>query len=373
MILRDSCYFCTSTFQLLPIISLAIHRNEKADLYIDPDFDGAYKYADKIRQMNIFCDVIVIAANFDYKKYYTINRSLLYKIQTALSYLKVDEIAKMVLIHDVRYTSMFVSSNAYFPRIVHFHFIKNKISTEIKYFDDGIGSYLGNHAYTTILPERLLRRILFGKEATSFAHERFLFSPVLFHMLNKNSNVTVRRIPKIWKENIYKKMFNTVFLESEKVYFKERVMILDQPKYEIFSNNNINSLLEIYKLIIDIVGKENIIIKRHPRCKDKEIETVNYYSSIGMPFECICMNVEMNNKILISYDTTAVITPKLLFNQEPLVILLYKIVKAKRNEVSSTVLDDLFLTFKNTYTDKKRFIIPNNIDELKNTLQLLLQ
>ena len=368
MIFRDSCYFCTSTYQLFPIISLAIHRNETADLYIDPDFDGAFKYADRIRNLKIFCNVVVIKIKFNYNTYYAVNDSLLYKIQTAFSYLKVDEIAKKILIHDVRYTNMFVSSNAYFPRIVHFHFIKNRIPTEIKYIEDGIGSYLGNHAYTTILPERLLRRVLFGKEATSFAHERFLFSPELFQTLNKNSNVTVRRIPKIWKEKKYKKLFNTVFLESEKVHFKERVMILDQPKYEIFSNDNIKNLIEIYKLIIDIVGEENIIVKRHPRCKDNKIESLKYYLDSGIPFECICMNTDMNNKILISFESTAVVTPKVLFNQEPVVILLYKLIETKPGGYDLAFEEEFFSTVKKTYFNKSKFYIPNGIDELKSIL-----
>ena len=374
MCLRDSCYFCTSTYQLLPIISLAIQRKEEADIYIDPDFEKAYEYADKLRKLNIFCNVVVIDSKSIYNKLFTTNKGLLYKIQTAFSYLRVNEIARMVLIQNVHYNNMFVSSNAYFPRIVYFYFIKNNISTQIKYFDDGIGSYLGNHAYTTILPERIIRRVLFGNASTSFSYERFLFSPDLFHLLNKNISVDIHKIPKVWEEEPNRKIFNVIFLDNNKLQIEEQVIILDEPKYEIVSNRKIDSLIELYRIITDIAGKDNTIIKRHPRCKDNKIEFMKYFADTGMPFECICMNTDMANKILISYESTAVVTPKILFNQEPVIILLYKLIKEKAvGGYDLTFEDKFFSTIKKTYTNQDRFIIPNNIEELKFSLFTLFK
>ena len=372
MLFRDSCYFCTSTFQLLPIISLAVQRKEQADLYIDPDFDNACNYAERIRELNIFCNVIVIDSKSIYSKFFTTDKGLLYKIQTALSYLKVDEIAKKVLLENIRYKNMFVSSSGYFPRIVHFYYIKNDISTEIIYFDDGIGSYIENHAIKTVLPERLIRRILFGKRATVFSQNSFLFSPDLFHLINEHAQLSVSAIPKIWEKDQYRKLLNTIFSVSENFQISEEVIILDQPKYEIVNNSDIDSLIELYRLLTDFCDVKNIIIKQHPRCKDKTIDGFNYFKDTGIPFECICMNIDMDKKILITYESTSVVTPKLLFNQEPVVILLYKLIKAKAGGYNTTFEDAFFSKVKKTYSNKQKFYIPQNIEDLKKVFTAVL-
>lgn len=368
MFFRDSCYFCTSTFQLFAIISLAISRNEKADLYIDPDFDKASEYADNIRRANIFCNVILINAKEIYNEIYTHKNGLLYNIQTAKSYLNVEKISKMFLLKDICYNNMFFSSSAYFSRIAHFYFIKKKINTTINYFDDGIGSYLDNGAYKSRFLDRIIRRVLFGKQATSFHHTRFLFSCNTFRLLNPSNRDTIREIPRLWEDENCKRLLNDIFLASQRPVIKEKVVILDQPKNELFCDSRVSLLTELYRLIVKVVGKSNVVLKRHPRDKDLEMSFVNCFLDFGVPFELVCMNTDMNEKILISYASTAVVTPKLWLNQEPVIILLYKLFKTGIGRCEEELLDKFFYQIKSTYSEKRKVIIPEDIIELKDIL-----
>lgn len=56
---RDTCYFCTSTFQLFSIISLAVFRAEKAVLYINPQFKDAEENVSRIIRRSIFNKVSI--------------------------------------------------------------------------------------------------------------------------------------------------------------------------------------------------------------------------------------------------------------------------------------------------------------------------
>ncbi len=370
MILRDSCYICSSPFQLIPIICLAISRNENADLYIDSDFNRASEYAYRIRATHIFCNVILIDADLIYSKIYTREKGFLHNIETAKSYLNVNSISRMILQEDISYKNMFVSSNAYFSRIIYFYFVKNKFNISLKYFEDGIGSYIGDSAYKTRLLDRIIRHMLFGRQANSFRHERFLFSPKIFHVLNPYNSDLITDVPRIWEVKKNKELLNEIFSLSNKsaTAIRERIIILDQPKNEIFKDNQSSLLVDIYRLVVNIAGKYNVILKKHPREKESDLAFVNNYLDFGVIFESLCINTDMSEKVLISHSSTAVITPKLFLGQEPTIILLYKLIESGMGSCENRLLNDFFESIKETYSDKNKFIIPKNVLELKDVL-----
>lgn len=55
-------------------------------------------------------------------------------------------------------------------------------------------------------------------------------------------------------------------------------------------------------------------------------------------------------------------TPKILFNQEPTVIVLTKIFSPKTGELN--LFEDYFCAVKNSYSNPKKFYIPENLKEL---------
>ena len=365
MNLRDTCYFCTSPFQFIPIIDLALSRQEKADLYIDPQFEDANQFAERIKSTGIFCNVELIDSELIYGRYFTVRQGLLNHFQIARSYLKVNEIAKLILLKDTYYKNMFVSSRAFIPRLITLYFIKNNIQTKLLYFEDGTGSYLGNLAYYPRLTDKIVRRVLFGKEALDFAHIRYLFSPEFFLLLNNEyNNISIKKIPPILGNRNLIEVLNNVFSCGTKSLIHERFIILDVLQSFLFDVENQSKLIDIYKLLICEAGYSETIIKKHPRNSDNEIENARYYSFSGIPFECICINTDMNIKVLISYGSTSVGTPKLLLNQEPFVILLYRLIKSKDKSYDK-LMEAYFSKLQCLYSDKSKIIIPENFDELR--------
>lgn len=363
MVERDSCYFCTSPFQLFAILALACDRKESADLYIDPQFAEASLFVERIRQTGIFMNVAQIDSKSIYDRYLSASPGLVNHLQIANTYLHVEDIARCILLDGVVYRNIFLSSKAYLPRMVQLSYIRVGRSFNTYYFDDGAGTYEKDRAYRISGADGTIRRVLFGKQAIYTDYDRFVFSPNLYNTLNPGHTFAVRGIRRFWENGQGGETVNRVFGISEQPRIDERVIILDQPKDELFSQEGIAEINGIYRELADAVGRDNVIVKRHPRSSTKDFGDLRYFEGNGVPFELYCLNMDMSKKVIVSFTSTAVATPKILFDQEPIVIVLSKLVKTNTGEKNLFV--DYFEAVKKTYNESIRFFIPRDRDEFR--------
>lgn len=367
MIRRNSCYFCTSAFQLFPIIALASERRSSSDLYIDPQFDGAAYFANRIRECGIFDNVEVIKSQSIYQKYMSTGPGLINHLQIGNTYLHVSDIAKSILLDGVEYDNLFLSSKAYLPRMVFLYFIKMKKKFSTYYFDDGAGTYENNRAYQIKRNDRILRKMLFGDKAIETGFDRYVFSPLLFKQMN--TDAVARPINRVWENESGRTLMNEIFDLSCTPNIKEKMIILDQPKEELFNNDDIKKIDSIYSRFVKTIGFDEAIVKKHPRSSAEDFKEIRYIEGTGIPFELYCLNIDMNKKILISHSSTAVATPKILFDQEPTVIVLTKLIDPITGE--KDLFEEFFCAVKNTYRNKEKFIIPSSMDELDEICSIL--
>lgn len=369
MEIREACYFCTSTFQLFPIISLVLSRSEKADLYIDPQFKAAHIYAERIRSLGVFESVIVIRHEEIMQRYFSHRKGFLNHVQIARSYLHVDKIAKEILGTGILYKKIFVSSKAYLPRmVILYHLRQSQTCTTVYHFDDGVGSYYGDGAYKPQRLDYLLRYLLFGEKGVSRVTERFLFSPDVYIAINGRDSLDVHALTRIWESPYGANIVNRIFEGAENEKIKEPIIVLEEPYTDIFSDKAAAKLTALYEDIILSCGVEKSIIKKHPRSIKGDNPKFNYYSNYEIPFEALCMNLSMNDKTLVSYGSTAVATPKLLFDKEPYVIMLYKLLGDNSSVIDT--LDAFFSTIKKNYSTDK-FFIPSTEQELYASLKIV--
>lgn len=366
----DCCFFCTSTFQLMPIISLTLSLNMKGDLYIDPQFKDAELLAKKMYNTGLFQHVIIIPHDEIYNKLFKSKRPGLYNhLEIVKSYLHVKQISQMIIRPNVIYKYMFLSTRAYLPRVVQLNFIKRKYPTEVLLFEDGTGSYYDFMAGKPRKLDSLVRLILFGKKSLNLSGQGYLFCPEIFLKMNPDSAYKINSIERIWEKDYGKKVINAVFSGYRTRSFPEKAIIIDTVKEEVFSAEEVKSLYDIYRLITKKLGKKNVIIKRHPRDTSYENKNLNYYDYPEIPFEHICMETDMSKKIIISYFSTAAVTPKMLFDQEPFVIMLYRLIGSNRGKKDNFGL--LFETVKKAYKDPHCFFIPKSIKELEKGLEII--
>lgn len=145
-------------------------------------------------------------------------------------------------------------------------------------------------------------------------HELFLYDPSL---ISWHSDIKLTQINKIhFASEEFVKELNKIFgyYELEDKYC-EKYIVLSSAAEEIAPVKNKNDILNC---LAEHVGKENIIIKTHPRMKK------DYYIELGfhvnnnsnVPWEIIAFNMDFSNKIIISNCSGSLYTPKLLFDKQ---------------------------------------------------------
>ncbi len=356
--MEKSCFFCTTPFQIITAIHLTMMQEKKSevDLYVIDQFINAEEVACKVRETGLFRDVIFV------KEETLINNRNKSKffiwIQILYSYLALKRKVKKILQRnfDIYYTHMYISSKAFVPRLVALYYAKKEIDTEIIYFDDGIGSYYDRNILYPRPSDMFVRRIFFGKKAYSANPKKILlYSPDLFYKadINMSESVTVKEIPK-WNCDLkLKDITNKVFSYSEKDNIEQFIVIFDG----LYTGEKRKVVDTFYEQIAAVVGPENLIIKKHPRDKETPVKILNYYSRSDLPFELICQNSNMEDKLLIGIDTTAIVTPILLLAEEPYVLVLNQV-----PEFSSS--SDLhFNDFRALYKHTDRFEEALTLDE----------
>ena len=125
---------------------------------------------------------------------------------------------------------------------------------------------------------------------------------------------------------------------------------------------------DVYYYVIK--NYSDVVLKNHPGssvvfdclCLDKTI-----------PFELLCADENLEDKIFITSFSTTLFNIKYLFNKEPNVILIYKAMGLptkdwfKKSEEESDAIMRKFLI--DAYEKKGRVFIPENVQEFKDVLE----
>ena len=367
-----NAFFCSTPYQIITSIVLNYLFGEESDIYIVPQFKTAAKCAENLNDLDIFRRVKLVDTSMieEHKK---AKSKLLMHVGIVRQYFNVDVIARSFLFTDTEYEKIYVSSKAYIPRMAYLYFVKNGFKTELVYYDDGEGSYYNRYRIESSSADKLIRRFVFGKriQETNQNNQLFLYEPNLYRSLNGNHwKGEIIPIPHVVCEEPIRSLVSKVFDITKSDVISERAIILDILKTGKFSRQDIKRLFEIYGNIQKVFGDEDTIIKKHPRDKSDELTSFKCYERYNIPFECLCSQMNMNEKVLIAVSSTAVVIPKILNGQEPVVILLYKLIEqTNRNNEYRKKQDSFYQLCKNNYGEKNRFFIPESFEELAQILK----
>ncbi len=361
MRLIDSCYFCYTPYQIIAAVSIVRQNHETADLYVF--FDGTENYIKGIRRENIFSQVVFVR-----KIHKTSTRRMIIRLNILKSYIQYSKIAQEILIPNTRYEKIYFSNINLPERCCFFYYIKKNIPIQRIQFDDGVSSYIDGSHNDISKEDTIVRRLLFGKKALEPISYKMLYSPDLYKMICRSAKYTVKKIKGEFDDSETINLFNRIFQFKESDLINEKCILLDCIPGEILDRPGQKKLQSIYNNIFQTCGIQNIIVKPHPRDHAATKAGIKYYTNYKLPLECLYMNLNCNDKVLISVSSTAVVTPKILFDQEPYVLLLYKLLDIKKQGMSQDDLSNFYTNCKKIYKHQERFMIPENEDELAGCL-----
>lgn len=240
---------------------------------------------------------------------------------------------------------------------------KNRIN--IYFFDEGSGVYLGYNLFEMCnlhtICYKIMDVILTLRRRPRVLNKfkgYYLFYPEL---LQFKTRYETYKIPKIDISNIeYCDFIQTAFGDTTK-------SDLDA-KYIFFEENIVDSSIDDFSLIMKIaekVGKENIVVKLHPRrnvdrFSDKGIKVSK---STGIPWEAFLLTNDYKDKVVLTISSSAAFSSRLYFDMNIPTIMLYKITGPNPGIVNVKkyikYADDFCRNFGND-----GFFVPKSMSEL---------
>lgn len=352
-------------FQLMVAAQLkeTVLKAGDVDIVIMPgNSAGLNDVYEKIKDTVFFENVYLIDSNILGKKKE--------KFKTIISFLRGKYNWKIINenLHDVTYDKIIsVTYSLYFYLLcAYFGEIAN---VEIYMYDEGFGVYLGYNIYEicnlhTICYKLMDAVIAFKKRPRVLDKFKgyYLFYPKLLQFKTRYGSY---QIPKIDRNDIeYYNFIQTAFGDTTK-------SDLDA-KYIFFEENIINSSIDDFSLIMKIaekVGKENIVVKLHPRrnidrFSDKGIKVSK---STGIPWEAFLLTNDFRDKVILTISSSSVFSPRLYFDMNIPTIMLYKIVGPNPGIVNVKKYIKYVEDFKKRFGNNG-FFVPNSMSELMKLL-----
>lgn len=358
-----SCFICTTPYQIIAATTIAINNADKSELYIVPQFAQAKEYADRIRESGIYRKVLFVDLS-KIEAYKKRKNRFFYRFGIVKNYLKLNKIVQDI-IGDVDYKTIYISSQANFGRLISIYYLKK--GSKIVYFDDGEGSYSDYKIYEAQGIDRQIRKILFGSQSIRLSNNRQLYRPELYEMtFGKWDNLSV--IPNWSKTPQLLEKINVICEYSKDANISQKYVLLDTIPCESFNKEGEKKYDKLVNICMDLLGEE-LLIKKHPRDNRKYKRACAVYPHTSIPFEVICANSDIENKVLIGAISSALLMPKLLLDAEPVVILLHHITGARLGEEEKREM--MISYIKGLYRNKSKFIVPETLEEFIGIIKIL--
>ena len=349
-----SCFFCGTSFHVFNSVILAKTKNLYADIYIDDVFGLAKTIAENLKVLGVFENVYLL----DRKEHWKFPDNTFSQYLFALKgYWKFDKMIPKIIPNIEVYSDFYFANDPrtdVFGRFIRFYIVKNLINFKIHFFDDGLGSY-DERMYEPTAVDVLARKFFLFNTNTSFDSDYFFHSPEYFHILNENSKMKVYPIGEINDEikDLLKKVF---YIEDIGLEIQSNI-IFDTVRNEEFNTEG----SKVFSTIIgDILHLGNFLVKSHPREKEKYGK--EYSIEYGMPFELFCLYNDFSDKVFVTSLSSAVFTPKIIFNQEPKVIFLFEIMK-KYSKLYDNMYKRYVKGLEKLYSNKNRVIVCDSIED----------
>lgn len=353
--MRHCLIIVRTPFQLITAILLAQNklRGAVVDLLVVSSFNASEDISKKCTEINLFGQVFY----YDYSKLnYTMGVIFPQIAVSQLGFGKsdtYDDIYTNSLYGDLEFSLLY-----YMPRATVF------------LYDEGYSSYID-----TGLEYKLSTKHSLCRAISSFMFKRPNIVEAVNQHLLYDRDLIVRAMPfptaPIWTKNEAgtKSLMQTV---SNVFYVKKVIQEYDRKFIyfeECFANDfNNNGDLQIINVVAAIVGKENLMIKLHPRDKTNRFEQAGIKTNtyLQTPTEALLSEMESKDAVFISFTSGSTINYKFLCDYNIRTILLYKLFPEAYVKMSQMQIE-WFDKFINKYN--KNIYAPSSLPELEEILK----
>jgi len=345
------------------VLNIQWHDKEKeyeTDIYILNEFANAASVYTEIKKSGLFSCVYLL-------------KPLMFKSQNSMirgmgliwGYLHPESVVRWQLGEAVHrfptdfYDVIMASVNVVFIASL----CKLNPKAEFFMFDDGLGSYYGNLAGGG-WKYKLFTRIFRQNDYAAIPQKLYVNNA---GMCKSKAAVKIEQLPS-WDKDFLTYVYKVFSVEPQKSRVGQRVIFLSQPFEDIDISKSFNAVMELLTFV-----SEDVLIRFHPREAGRKVPEKIRTDHGSVMWELTASMTDMDDKILVGYYSTAQMTPKILFDQEPWLIFLYRIDKNLFDERMKKSLDIMVEDLRANYRDKGKIFIPDSIEDFKEQLNSLMK
>lgn len=245
-------------------------------------------------------------------------------------------------------------ANSYYDELIYFNLdyallsmvdnlSKKNRNIIVSRYEEGVLSYNHEFDYSRLNIIRKLRKICGRTDPDDYQGFFYCFFPQLYR-----GKLEPVKIPPVTRND--NKLYSTIkkcfdIKIDENCYARKYIFF--SSVYDFEGETSIGEYDAVCK-IADLVGKDNILIKMHPRDR-RTIYTDNGFmvdSNSAFPWEAIQFNVDIQNKILLTVNSSSVLSTTLMFGNMVRSYYVYKLCDVSHNsyakESISTIENVLF-------------------------------
>lgn len=333
----NNIFLCKTPYQILVVTRLVntFFSSDNNDILISDTIADYEHLCKKVERTGVFTNVTIYHVKYKYQ-----SKSRIYFVFNALlSRLDVFDIHKL----KKKYDRLFICNIGKDESIIYRKLKKCK-KLEVNMFEDGFSSY--SKFYGDFFEKIKLNHSIRDKVMHFFRgliyevfmkiNKLYAFSPELFEW---NPSCELVPIPKIEPSDkkqirIYNEIFGYELMEDK---YLEPIIIFEESYYA--DQIEVGDLQLIQK-IANIFGKENILVKIHPRNPKNRFKEINIKTNCNtyIPWEVIALNIDLSDKILITIASGSALTTLINTHIKPKKIyMLYNFEQFCNKELTQTL------------------------------------
>ena len=335
---------------LFAIHILKIDQIEGCDLYYISTSKNAEKLVERARETGCFSNVYLLP-NIMLEYPITLKQI----VDISLRRFKVRKLLK-----NKNYDTVYYNSDGWFLNSIIFSSLKDKKARNV-FVENGINPYI-----TSYESKQWYLRLFINCSGMTcmdgrFIDSRYIFEPSLMQVAQRGTIVPLKKFDR--NDDNYKRVVNHIFGYDEEVdsFADKEIIIMEQgPRKEPID------MLGLWGKVSKWIPMDKAIVKSHPRQKRGNLSGIGFevFERYVTPWEVISLNQDMSGKTLMSIFSTACIYPKVMYDDEPRVIMLYKLIGMDYTFFGKGMIG-FVEGIGNLYKNKERFFIPESWDELE--------
>lgn len=356
--------YCTTYYHLFNIIQLKLTLLKSQDIDVVVSADADFKpYENRLQQSKLFRRVILSEIK---NVIWTREFNELPGAEQENWFVKHVQVGHGLPL-DEDYTDLYIGLDDAYNKFLYYCLVTRGMRISIHLFDEGTASYVlpfMARLDTDHIPHSQFNSQEFGRNI----NELLLYEPSL---RTEALPFPVSRIPMVNRNSpAVCDCFNAIF--PYRYFPSQRYIYFEGGCFQDFVPT---MDIEVLEQLAEIVGKENIVVKLHPRTTRDRFTRRGYHvmPQENVPWEIYVLNEDMGGHVYLSNASTASLTTHTVFGINTPAVNLFRL------DLLEHTLYTRQKSFSTTYKsqeklfnqDKPCFFTPRSLHELRSILQYL--